>query len=98
MDPDLVMRDFRKLRRDAAFGPEQLEPSRWIYEQQMSFILTGIGASVYTCYQLGEKYYTGPYVPMQMFDSLFISSAIAWSPSAKFLSWINFAMHHATWR
>ena len=64
----------------------------------MSFILTGIGPSIWTCYQLGEKYYRGPYIGTGGFDSIFINSAFAWSPSAKFLSWINFALYHVNWR
>jgi hypothetical protein len=88
----LVHSDVRKLRRfswlDQRQDPDT--PSRYIYEEQMSFILTGHGGDTYTCYQLGEKYFSG--APKDELKTFVKSST--WTPSTLFLTWICMALHH----
>jgi len=88
----LAYTDVRKLRKFSWLGQRVNgdTPSRYIYEEQMSFILTGHGQDIYTCYQLSEKYFNGP-----KRDDLrtFVNSS-TWTPSTMFLSWIGMALHH----
>ncbi|KAI9670852.1 MAG: hypothetical protein M1817_003737 [Caeruleum heppii] len=111
MDISLAMKDFRGVRKMAPFGPfsesggrPDGDPtsSRYIYEEQLSFILIGQGSDVYTCYQLAEKYFIGPYVTGAGRGSVFVHPGLkggaAWTPSAIFLSWIMLALHHVRWR
>ncbi|KAL2001264.1 hypothetical protein VTN02DRAFT_1971 [Thermoascus thermophilus] len=102
MDKDLAVKDFRGLRRSAAFGPGLAQRSRYIYEEQLSFILVGFGDEVYTCYQLAEKYFVGPYITGAGKSTLFINPdqrrLDSWTPSAIFLSWIMVTMHHVQLR
>jgi hypothetical protein len=88
----LAHKDARKLRKFSWFGQREDKetPTRYIYEEQMSFILTGHGQDIYTCYQLGEKYFNGV-KPDQL--RTFVNSP-TWTPSTMFLSWIGMALHH----
>ncbi|KAI9802662.1 MAG: hypothetical protein M1825_002684 [Sarcosagium campestre] len=111
MDSTLAMKDFRNVRRMAPFsaftglggtaGAENVS-SRYIYEEQLSFILAGQGSDVFTCYQLAEKYFIGPYVTGVGNSSVFVHPGLdgraTWTPSAVFLSWIMLALHHVRWR
>ena len=100
MDPDLAVKDFRNLRRSSAFGPMLTsDRSKWIYEEQLSFLLMGQGSDVFTTYQLAERYFRGPYVKGAGQASLFINpDSTGWTPCAMFLSWILLALHHARFR
>lgn len=100
MDPDLAVKDFRNLRRSSAFGPVLTsDRSKWIYEEQLSFLLMGQGSDVFTTYQLAERYFRGPYVKGAGQASLFINpDSTGWTPCAMFLSWILLALHHARFR
>lgn len=102
MDKDLAVKDFRGLRRSAAFGPDLAQRSRYIYEEQLSFILVGLGDDVYTCYQLAEKYFAGPYITGSGQGTLFVNPdgrrLDSWTPASIFLSWIMVSMHHVQLR
>ncbi|KAJ9232409.1 hypothetical protein DTO166G5_4729 [Paecilomyces variotii] len=102
MDRELVVKDFRGLRRSAAFGPALNKRNRYIYEEQLSFILVGVGNDVYTCYQLAEKYFAGPYITGTGRSTLFVNPdgrrLGSWTPASIFLSWIMVAMHHVQLR
>jgi hypothetical protein len=92
LETHLAFRDPRKLRKFSWFGqrPDNNTCCRHIYEEQMSFVLAGHGQDIYTCYQLGEKYFNGP--KSGEFRT-FVSSP-TWTPSTMFLSWIAMALHH----
>ena len=92
LETHLAYTDVRKLRNFSWFGqPADNETcSRHIYEEQMSFILTGHGQDIYTCYQLGEKYFNGP----KSSDLRTFVNSPTWTPSTMFLSWIAMALHH----
>lgn len=92
LETHLAFTDVRKLRKFSWFGQRSDNDtcSRHIYEEQMSFILTGHGHDIYTCYQLGEKYFNGP----KSGDLRTFVSSSTWTPSALFLSWIAMALHH----
>ncbi|KAI9738344.1 MAG: hypothetical protein M1834_008842 [Cirrosporium novae-zelandiae] len=102
MDRELAMKDFRSIRRSAPFSPGSSNPCRFIYEEQLSFLLVGHGSDVFTCYQLAEKYFVGPYIPDSASGSLFLNPEPRhlheWTPSAIFLSWILRSLHHVMWR
>jgi hypothetical protein len=88
----LVHTDFRKLRKFSWIGQREDPdtPSRYIYEEQMSFISTGHGGDTYTFYQLGEQYFGGA---SQEELKRFVKSR-TWILSALFLAWICMALHH----
>jgi hypothetical protein len=92
LETHLAYTDVRKLRKFSWFGerPDNDTCGRHIYEEQMSFILTGHGHDIYTCYQLGEKYFNGP----KLGDLRTFVSSPTWTPSTMFLSWIAMALHH----
>lgn len=92
LEMHLAHTDVRKLRKFSSFcqRPDSDTPCRHIYEEQMSFILMGHGNDVYTCYQLGEKFFNGP-KPDEY--RTFVHSP-TWTPSTMFLSWIAMALHH----
>lgn len=99
MDPDLAVKDFRNIRRSSAFGPMLNERSQWIYEEQLSILLMGQGADVFTTYQLAERYFRGPYIRGTGHASLFINpDKTGWTPCSMFLSWILMALHHVRFR
>ncbi|KKY21564.1 hypothetical protein UCRPC4_g03515 [Phaeomoniella chlamydospora] len=99
MDPELAVKDFRNLRRSSAFGPALNDSSKWIYEEQLSFLLMGQGADVFTTYQLAERYFRGPYIRGTGHASVFISpDGRGWTPCSMFLSWILMALHHVRFR
>jgi hypothetical protein len=96
LETHLAYTDVRKLRKFSWFGqrPDKDACSRHIYEEQMSFILTGHGHDIYTCYQLGEKYFNGP----KSGELRTFVNSPTWTPSTMFLSWIAMALHHVTVR
>jgi hypothetical protein len=51
MDPELANKDFRGIRSVASFDRGISDRHRYIYEEQLSFILVGHGGDVYTNYQ-----------------------------------------------
>jgi hypothetical protein len=52
MDPELASKDFRGIRNVASFDRGTSSRHRYIYEEQLSFILVGHGGDVYTNYQV----------------------------------------------
>lgn len=52
MDPELASKDFRGIRKVASFDRGISDRHRYIYEEQLSFILVGHGGDVYTNYQV----------------------------------------------
>jgi hypothetical protein len=96
LETHLAYTDVRKLRKFSWFGQrsDKDASSRHIYEEQMSFILTGHGHDIYTCYQLGEKYFNGP----KSGELRTFVNSPTWTPSTMFLSWIAMALHHVTVR
>ncbi|KAB8360819.1 hypothetical protein FH972_024553 [Carpinus fangiana] len=99
---DLPTRDFRNLkrpngtqvhlRRGAPFTFNPSEPSRWIYEEQRSFLLIGCGPYIQTSIQLAENYFTGPYV-RSYGRRLFPALESQPRPSGMFLDWLQYTMH-----
>ena len=57
LECSLAYTDVRKLRKFSWLGQrvDSDIPTRYIYEEQMSFILTGHGHDIYTCYQLSKN-------------------------------------------
>ena len=96
LETHLAHTDVRKLRKFSWFGqrPDNDTESRHIYEEQMSFILVGHGHDIYTCYQLGEKYFNGP----KSGELRTFVNSPTWTPSTLFLSWIAMALHHVSIR
>lgn len=89
---------FRKAAAFSAFGPasDRREGSRWIFEEQISFILIGLDSDAYTCYQLSEQYHNIPGAG-QVFanEDGFLMPSRAVGPSAVFLNWLTLAFDHA---
>lgn len=100
--PDLPTHDFRRLkrpngieshlRRGTPFTFNSSEPSRWIYEEQRSFLLVGCGPYVQTSIQLAENYFTGPFV-RSYGRRLFPAPESQPRPAQMFLNWLQYTMH-----
>jgi hypothetical protein len=56
MDPELASKDFRGIRNVASFDRGISDRHRYIYEEQLSFILVGHGGDVYTNYQVCHSF------------------------------------------
>ena len=97
MDPGLVDADFRRVRHIAKFDRGHSDRHRFIFEEQLSFILVGHGGDVYTNYQLAEKYYVGPHLKGAEGMSVFVTKT-GWKPHTMFLTWISVALHHVSAR
>ena len=95
MDEEHVQKDFRGIRRAAPFRGQQQNKSRFIFEEQMSFILIGHGADIYTNYQLAEEYYVGSYLRSGFKPFAGNGSR---RPCEIFLTWILRALHHVVHR
>ena len=94
-----VFQDFRGLRKSSKFGPDVSGPSRWIHEEQLSFILTGHGLDVFTCYQLVDRYFQDPTKKDPVFQSpVFNVLGEQATPAALFLSWLGRALSHVVRR
>jgi hypothetical protein len=56
MDSELASKDFRGIRNVARFDRGVSDRHRYIYEEQLSFILVGHGGDVYTNYQVCRSF------------------------------------------
>jgi hypothetical protein len=98
MDPEVASTDYRKLRHTAPFTRTLSNRTRYIHEEQLSFILVGHGSDVWTNYQLAEKYFVAPQPSSAGGLSVFVSRKTWNTPCAMFLAWIYVAFHHVTSR
>lgn len=94
--------DLRQQRRSAPFGIGTSLRSKYIHEENLSFLLIGHFRDVSTCIQLAESYFKyDPYhvkAPKEPDSSIFRKVQPNEPPVALFLSWISVALHHVLWR
>jgi hypothetical protein len=100
------IRDPRCIRRSAPFSPRiHEEKTRFVHEEQLSFLLCGNGSDIYPCCQLAEKYFSRKGTAGVGANSLFVNPAhtrlaawtpqiASWTPTSIFLSWLMLALHH----
>lgn len=101
-EPSTVKPDLRRLRKSARFGIGQALRSKYIHEENLSFLLVGHFRDVSTCVQLAESYFKYDPYRVQSAEPAESSSFRPLQPdepaAALFLSWISVALHHVLWR